>query len=171
MAHLEANVDDATGEQLAHALGALLDAGAHDAWLTPVVMKKGRPGTVVNALVRSVRVAQLRDVLRDTTGSLGVRVTAGERWPAARSIESVWVDGQMIRVKVAQGKVKAEYEDVARASRRTGRSLREMAFAGRGAVATRRAGEGLVPGVRAGRLMAWRSGRGRGRHGSDAQPE
>ncbi len=129
VAHLEANVDDATGEQLAHALGVLLDAGAHDAWLTPVVMKKGRPGMVVNALVDPSGVGQLRDVLRDTTGSLGVRVTAGERWPAARSIESVWVDGQMIRIKVARGKVKAEYEDVARASRRTGRSLREMAFA------------------------------------------
>ena len=35
MSLLEANVDDATGEQLAHAVGALLEAGAHDAWLTP----------------------------------------------------------------------------------------------------------------------------------------
>ena len=41
---LEANLDDATGEQLAHAVRRLLDAGAHDAWITPVIMKKGRPG-------------------------------------------------------------------------------------------------------------------------------
>jgi uncharacterized protein (DUF111 family) len=59
---------------------------------------------------------------------LGVRVTAGERWPAARTVESVWIDGQMIRVKVAPGRVKAEYEDVALASRRTGQPLREVAF-------------------------------------------
>jgi uncharacterized protein (TIGR00299 family) protein len=125
---LEANVDDATGEQLAHAVGALLEAGAHDAWLTPVVMKKGRPGTVVHVLGDPAQVAGLRDVLRETTGSLGVRVTVGERWPAARSVHSVWVDGQLIRVKVSAGRIKAEYEDVARASRRTGQSLREVAF-------------------------------------------
>jgi uncharacterized protein (DUF111 family) len=128
VAVLSANVDDATGEQLAHAVGALLDAGAHDAWLAPVIMKKGRPGTVVHVLADPSQVVRLRGVLRDTTGTLGVRVVAGERWPAARSVHSVWVDGQMIRVKVAAGKVKAEYEDVARVSRRTGISLRELAF-------------------------------------------
>jgi len=128
VALLEANVDDATGEQLAHAVGALLEAGAHDAWLSPVIMKKGRPGTVVHVLADPARMAALRDVVRETTGSLGVRVTAGERWPAARSIQSVWIDGQMIRVKVAAGKVKAEYEDVAQAARRTGASVRELSF-------------------------------------------
>jgi uncharacterized protein (DUF111 family) len=125
---LEVNVDDATGEQLAHAVGVLLDAGAYDAWLTPVIMKKGRPGSVVHVLADPARVAALRDILRDSTGTLGVRITAGERWPAARSVESVWIDGQMIRVKVASGRVKAEYEDVALASRRTGQPLREVAF-------------------------------------------
>jgi hypothetical protein len=125
---LEANVDDATGEQLAHAIGALLEAGAHDAWLTPVVMKKGRPGSVVHVLCDPSVVAVLRDVLRDSTGTLGVRVTAGERWPAARSSDSVWIDGQLIRVKVSVGRIKAEFEDVARAARRTGQPLREIAF-------------------------------------------
>jgi len=125
---LEANVDDATGEQLAHAIGTLLEAGAHDAWLTPVVMKKGRPGSVVHVLCDPAMIAVLRDVLRDTTGSLGVRVTAAERWPAARRWDSVSIDGQLIRVKVSAGRIKAEYEDVARASRRTGQSLREVAF-------------------------------------------
>jgi hypothetical protein len=70
----------------------------------------------------------VRDVLRAATGSLGVRLTSGERWPAARTIESVWIDGQMIRVKVGAGRVKAEYEDVARVARRSGASLREVAF-------------------------------------------
>ena len=125
---LEANLDDATGEQLAHAVEVLLDAGVHDAWLTPVIMKKGRPGTVVHALCDPSLVAVVRDVLRDTTGSLGVRVTGAERWPVSRSSQSVWVDGHLVRVKVSTGRVKAEYEDVARVARRTGQPLREVAF-------------------------------------------
>ena len=57
-----------------------------------------------------------------------MRVTAGERWPAARSVDSVWIEGQLIRVKVSAGRVKAEHDDVALAARRTGMSLREMAY-------------------------------------------
>ena len=128
VALLEANVDDVTGEQLAHAVAVLIEAGAHDAWLSPVVMKKGRPGTVVHALCDPSQVPVIRDTLRLSTGSLGVRVSFGERWPAARTIESVRVDDQLIRVKVSGGRVKAEYEDVARAARRSGSPLREVAF-------------------------------------------
>ena len=128
VALLEANVDDATGEQLAHAVGALLEAGAHDAWLTPVIMKKGRPGTVVHVLGDPSQAAALRDVLRDTTGSLG---RPGHRRGAVAG-------GPVHPLGVGRrpddpgqgggGQVKAEYEDVALASRRTGRPLREVAF-------------------------------------------
>ena len=47
---LEANVDDVTGEALAFAVDSLLAAGAHDAWVTPIVMKKGRPAHTVSVL-------------------------------------------------------------------------------------------------------------------------
>ena len=122
------HVDDVTGEQLAHTVAALLDAGAHDAWLSPVLMKKGRPGHVVHVLCDPVRVRALRGVLRAETGSLGVRMTMAERWPAARSVDSVVVDGQPIRMKASADRVKAEHDDVAAAARRTGRPLREVAF-------------------------------------------
>ena len=49
---LEVNVDDATGETLAHAIAMLMEAGAHDAWITPILMKKGRPAHTVSALLR-----------------------------------------------------------------------------------------------------------------------
>ena len=90
-------------------------------------MKKGRPGHVVHALCDPVRVPELRTVLRTETGSLGVRMTTGERWPSARSFGSVQVEGQAIRVKVSADRVKAEYEDVAAAARRTGLPLRDLA--------------------------------------------
>ena len=91
-------------------------------------MKKGRPGHLVHVLCDPVRVRELRGVLRSETGSLGVRMTLAERWPAARSIDSVVVDGQLIRMKVERDRVKAEHDDVVVAARRTGRPLREMAF-------------------------------------------
>ncbi len=47
---LETNLDDVTGEQLAYAVAAALDAGAFDAWVSPVTMKKGRPGHVLHVL-------------------------------------------------------------------------------------------------------------------------
>jgi len=125
---LEANLDDATGEQLAHAVAAVLEAGAYDAWLTPVIMKKGRPGTVVSALCDPVAAHRLRKVLREQTGSLGVRSSGGERWPAARTFDSVLVDGHPIRVKIGGGRVKAEYDDVAAVARQLGSPLREIAW-------------------------------------------
>jgi len=128
VAVLEVTLDDVTGEQLAHTVGALLDAGAHDAWLSPVLMKKGRPGHVVHVLCDPAVVPEMRGVLRGETGSLGVRMTMAERWPAARSVDSVMVDGQLIRVKISAVRAKAEHDDVVAAARRLGLPLREVAF-------------------------------------------
>ena len=72
---LEVNVDDVTGEVLAHTIAALLAAGAHDAWATPIVMKKGRPAHTVHALADPVDVERVAAVLLAETGSLGVRAT------------------------------------------------------------------------------------------------
>jgi uncharacterized protein (DUF111 family) len=125
---LSANLDDATGEILAHAVTALLEAGAHDAWVVPVVMKKGRPGHVVHALADPALAEQVARVLAAETGTLGVRGHVLERWPDARTVESVEVDGLPVRVKVSPGRVKAEHDDVVRVARRTGRTVREVAF-------------------------------------------
>ncbi len=123
---VEANVDDATGETLASAVAALLDAGAHDAWLTPVVMKKGRPGHIVSALVDPARLAAIRSVMVAETGSLGVRASSLERWPQARRDGTVEVEGHPVRVKVAAQRVKAEHDDAAAVAARTGLPLREV---------------------------------------------
>lgn len=123
---LEANVDDATGETLAYALSTLLEAGAHDAWITPIVMKKGRPAYTVSALADPSLAAQVAATLTSETGSLGVRGTRLDRWPLARSAGLVDVEGYPIRVKVSPGRVKVEHDDASRAARRAGLPLREV---------------------------------------------
>jgi uncharacterized protein (DUF111 family) len=125
---LETNLDDATGEVLAHAVEALLGAGAHDAWITPVVMKRGRPGHVVSVLADPSLADMLSGVLRRETGTLGVRGNAIERWPVARLVDEVDVDGLPVRIKVSPGRVKAEQRDAARVSERTGLPLREVLY-------------------------------------------
>ncbi len=123
---LEVNVDDATGETLAHAVSALLDAGAHDAWVTPIVMKKGRPAHTVSALADVALTSQVAEVLTAETGSLGVRGATLDRWPSARSLDTVEVAGYPVRVKVSPGRVKVEHDDAARVAQRAGLPLREV---------------------------------------------
>lgn len=126
LALLEANLDDVSGEVVAHAVDAVLAGGALDAWTTPVTMKKGRPGVVVAVLCHMPDAPRLRDLLAHETGTLGVRLTSLERWPFARQQEEVEVEGLPIRVKRAARRVKVEYEDAARVARRTGLPLREV---------------------------------------------
>jgi hypothetical protein len=123
---LEANVDDATGETLAHAIAALLDAGAHDAWITPILMKKGRPAHTVSALADTALARQVAAVLTAETGSLGVRGQQLERWPVERASHEVEVEGRAVRVKVGPGRVKVEHDDAARVARLVGLPLREV---------------------------------------------
>ncbi len=123
---IETNLDDATGEQLADALGSLLEAGATDAWVTPVVMKKGRPGHVISALCDAALVDQLERILMAETGSLGVRAVAVGRATTPRSIGSVDLDGEQLRVKVSPGRVKVEHDDAALLAKKTGQPVREV---------------------------------------------
>ena len=123
---LEVNVDDATGETLAHTVAALVEAGAHDAWITPILMKKGRPAHTVSALADPALADQIAAVLVAETGSLGVRGDTLQRWPSARVQAQVEVGGVPVRVKVGAGRVKVEHDDAARAARRTGLPLREV---------------------------------------------
>jgi len=123
---LEVNVDDATGETLAHTLAMLMEAGAHDAWITPILMKKGRPAHTVSALCDPSLARQVAATLTAETGSLGVRGQTFERWPSPRREDEVDVDGTLIRVKVGPGRVKVEHDDAVRAARRLHLPVREV---------------------------------------------
>jgi uncharacterized protein (TIGR00299 family) protein len=142
---LEANLDDATGEILAHTISALLDAGAHDAWVTPIVMKKGRPAHVVSALADPSLVEPVATTLAAESGTLGLRGVTMERWPAARTAGSVEVEGLPVRVKVSPGRIKVEHDDAAWVARQRGVPLREVLA--RAEAAARHASDPDAPGA------------------------
>jgi hypothetical protein len=129
---LEANVDDLDPRAWPLVLAALLDAGALDAWLTPVLMKKGRPAHVVAALAGPAEVTRVRDVLLRETTTLGVRETTVVRHALRRTFGTVDVDGQPVAVKLgwaADGSVvnaMPEWEDVARAAAALDRPVKQV---------------------------------------------
>jgi uncharacterized protein (DUF111 family) len=111
---------------IAHTIAAMISAGAHDAWASPIVMKKGRPAHTVHVLCDSSVVFVMGAVLLRETGSLGLRGTELRRWPQQRTERSVVVDGHTVRAKVALGRVKVEYDDAAAVAAATGRPLRDV---------------------------------------------
>jgi uncharacterized protein (TIGR00299 family) protein len=124
---LETNLDDVTGEQLGYAVAAALDAGALDAWVSSVTMKKGRPGHVLHLLTDATKVETLRREIARLTGTMGVRAMPVERWPEAREMTTVVLDGMSIRMKVTSGRAKPEFDDVALVAAKTGAPLHEVA--------------------------------------------
>ncbi|MBA2522080.1 MAG: DUF111 family protein, partial [Solirubrobacterales bacterium] len=118
---LETNVDDLDPRLWPVVLQRLLDAGASDAWLTPILMKKGRPAHTLSVLVRRKHADAVIDAIYGETSAIGLReLTVGKR-ALARETTEVEVDGHRIRVKVSrhQGRpvnVQPEYDDVAAAA-------------------------------------------------------
>ena len=100
---LEANLDDTTGELLAHNIGALLEAGALDAWTAPITMKKGRPAHVLCALASEERADDVASAMLRESTSLGVRRHAVDRVERPRKIATVKTPFGEIPVKVAGG--------------------------------------------------------------------
>jgi len=125
---LETNADDASGELLGSAVEALLACGALDAWLEPIVMKKGRGAYKVCALVEeSEREGASRRLMRGT-GTLGVRSRPVGRVVAERRIAEVRLPYGACRVKVGsldgeEFVAAPEHDDVVRLARETGLPL------------------------------------------------
>ena len=98
---LEANVDDADPRLWPGIIEAMLKAGALDCWLTPIIMKHGRPAVTVHALTRVGEEIPLADRLLDLTGSLGVRYAPLNRRILTRQFEKIEVEGVEVAFKVA----------------------------------------------------------------------
>lgn len=124
---LETTVDDVTGETLAHTVSRALAAGALDAWLTAVTMKKGRPGHVLTVLAPPALAAELSTLVLAETGSLGLRRSTVDRDVLARRMSTVSVAGHDIRMKLGPHGAKPEHDDVAAVAAALGLPLREVA--------------------------------------------
>lgn len=125
---LEANVDDAPGEFLGAAVEHLLVAGALDAWLEPIVMKRGRGAYKVCALVPSADRERIARLLMRETGTLGVRYLHVGRTVAERRVVEVELPYGTCRVKVGSldGEdfvFAPEYSDAARLAEKAGLPL------------------------------------------------
>lgn len=131
VAVLEAQLDDAPGQVVAHACERLLAAGALDVFIVPIIMKKGRPGQLLTVLCRPTDAGALEQlVLRETT-TFGVRRHDCERAVLSREHVSVATPFGDVRVKVgraADETVQAwpEYDDCAAAAKRHNVPLRRV---------------------------------------------
>ncbi|HEY3506790.1 MAG TPA: nickel pincer cofactor biosynthesis protein LarC [Actinocatenispora sp.] len=122
---VECNVDDLDPRLWPAVLAKLLSAGAADAWLTPILMKKGRPAHTLHVLCRPNLADAVRAVVFAETSSIGLRVQHVDKYPLDRAGGVVTVDGREIRVKVARDgdavvNVSVEYDDVVAAAEALG---------------------------------------------------
>lgn len=115
---MEANVDDLDPRLWPGVLKSLLEAGAADAWLTPILMKKGRPAHTLSVLADGPSRAALQEVVLTHTSTLGLREHVVDRRSLGRTWEFVTVREREIRVKLSldpEGRVvhaTPEFEDV-----------------------------------------------------------
>lgn len=123
---LETNVDDLDPRLWPDVITAVLAAGARDAWLTPILMKKGRPAHTFHALVAAAQLEEVRRVIFRETSTIGIRSHPVERTALARRTTTVLVGGEEISVKVTEHTAQPEYDDVVRAARTLDRPVREV---------------------------------------------
>ncbi|TDW18346.1 nickel pincer cofactor biosynthesis protein LarC [Kribbella kalugense] len=117
----ETNVDDLDPRIWPQVLARLMEAGAADAWLTPILMKKGRPAHTLSVLVGRANAETVRAVILSETSAIGLREFGIRKHAADREFATVEVDGQRIHVKIARYggqvvNVQPEYDDVAAAA-------------------------------------------------------
>ncbi len=131
MTLIETNIDDSTPEILAYALEATLRAGALDAWVQPITMKKGRTGFLMSVLTSEEHRTHVLDVIFRETSTFGVRLGPVEREVLDRTSVVVDVAGLPVGVKVGSRHgqvvtVSVEFEDARAVAEASGLPLKEV---------------------------------------------
>ena len=128
---LETNIDDMNPQLYDHMMTNLLEAGALDVFLTPVQMKKNRPGTLVTVITRREDAERLVALLFSETSTLGVRMAEMNRRALPRFSRTVNTRFGRIRAKIAERgdnvrSMAPEYDDCSRAAKRFGVPISEV---------------------------------------------
>jgi uncharacterized protein (TIGR00299 family) protein len=118
---LETNIDDMNPEVFGHVADRLWKAGVRDVYLTPIQMKKGRPGTILTALCEPSSVDRVKHLLFTETTTLGIRQSTMTRTILPRRSDKVSTPYGDIAVKIAeyngQKRISPEYDDCSRLAR------------------------------------------------------
>ena len=130
VAELYCNVDDMSAEEIGHAMEVLFDAGAFEVFTTPIGMKKSRPGTLLSVMCREADKEKIISLIFKHTTTIGIREHISNRYILDRHMETVSTPYGDVRKKVSSGygveKVKYEYDDIAKISKESGKSIREI---------------------------------------------
>jgi uncharacterized protein (TIGR00299 family) protein len=124
---IEANIDDLSPQILGYAMERLLDAGALDATLQPIEMKKNRPGTLLRVLAKPEDRERLAQIVFTETSTLGLRMYSAERRVQPRKWVDVRTPRGSVRMKVSgEGSYAPEYEDCRQLALQTGAPLKQI---------------------------------------------
>ncbi len=124
---LEANIDDSTPQVLGYALEKLMSAGALDVTLSPLQMKKNRPGSLLRVIAKPEDQERLAQILFAETSTLGLRIYTAERRIQERTVVTVDTPHGPIRGKVApNGTFAPEYDDCRAIAEKTGTPLQQV---------------------------------------------
>jgi uncharacterized protein (DUF111 family) len=131
---LEANIDDSSPQVLGHALERLIEAGALDASLSSLQMKKNRPGSLLRVIARPEDQERLARIVFAETSTLGLRIYPAERRVEDRAVVEVETPFGKVRVKVSSaGAFAPEYDDCRAIAARTGTPLPQVLAAAQAA--------------------------------------
>ncbi|MGQ0771848.1 MAG: nickel pincer cofactor biosynthesis protein LarC [Nitrososphaerota archaeon] len=127
---LETNVDDVSGEVLAHVVDKIMASGAKDIHVIPTITKKGRPSHMISIICDSNSINKILDVLISETGTLGVRIRSSDRLIVPRKILKIKVrinnKNFAVRCKVSGKKqFKVEYDDIKSVAERLSLTFRQ----------------------------------------------
>ncbi len=127
VAVIEANIDDLNPQVLAYTTERLLESGALDVALSPLVMKKGRPGNLLRVVAKLEDREALAQIIFAETSTFGLRIYNAERRVHARSWQEVDTPYGKVRMKISsEGDYAPEYEDCRKLSMATGVALKHI---------------------------------------------